>query len=139
MGRVLPGTRSGSHLCDKWRSRHRGVPQVARRILGAMPASAQSLCASPFLDANLFVFDEKLISAQVRPRSFSEVPVKFAARSSPDQLRFQLHPAHFQAAPTSARPLKQLVTYHFHPVYPFVLGVLQTFVQPTQLLVYTRL
>lgn len=104
-----------------------------------MPASAQSLCASPFLDGNLFVYDEKLISALVRPRSFSEVPIKFFGRSSPDRVRFQLHPAQFQAAPMPARPLKQLVTYHFHPVYPFVLGVLQTFVQPTQLLVYMRI
>jgi hypothetical protein len=112
---------------------------VTRRVLAAMPASAQSLCSSPYLDAHLFQYDEKLISSLVRPRNFNDQPIKFAARASPERLRFQLHPANFQAGPTPARPRKQTVTYHFHPVYPFVLGVLQTLMQPTQMIIMTRI
>ena len=108
-------------------------------MLAAMPASAQSLSSSPYLDASLFHFDEKLISSLVRPRTFSDHPIKFAARASPERLRFQLHPGNFQPGPMPTRPRKQHVTYHFHPVFPFVLGVLQTFVQPTQMIVMMRI
>lgn len=116
-----------------------GLLQVTRRVLAAMPASAQSLSSSPYLDANLFHFDEKLISSLIRPRTFSDHPIKFAARANPERLRFQLHPGSFQAGPMPTRPRKQHVTYHFHPVYPFVLGVLQTFVQPTQMIIMMRI
>ena len=49
------------------------VWQVTRRVLAALPPSSQVLCASPYLDACLFQYDEKLISPVVRPRALAEV------------------------------------------------------------------
>ena len=113
--------------------------QMTKRVLYAIPATAQSMCASPFLDATLFQFDEKNISAVVRARPFTDQSIKFAARSSPEKVRFNMRHADFQAPQATLRSLRQTVTHHCHPVYPFVLGVLQTFVQPTQLLIYMRI
>jgi De-etiolated protein 1 Det1 len=55
------------------------VTQVTRRVLAAIPPSSQMLCASPYLDACLFQYDEKHISPTVRPRALAEVCVSFAA------------------------------------------------------------
>jgi De-etiolated protein 1 Det1 len=46
---------------------------VTRRVLAAIPPSSQVLCASPYLDANLFQYDEKHISPTIRPRALAEV------------------------------------------------------------------
>jgi De-etiolated protein 1 Det1 len=45
---------------------------VTRRVLAAIPPSSQVLCASPYLDANLFQYDEKHISPTIRPRALAE-------------------------------------------------------------------
>lgn len=42
-------------------------------MLAAIPPSSQVLCASPFLDACLFQYDDKLVSPVTRPRALSEV------------------------------------------------------------------
>ncbi len=63
--------------------------QAVRRMLAGLPATAQALCASPYLDAHLFAFDDKLITAAQRPRPYSEQPLKFASRAFPEHSRFK--------------------------------------------------
>lgn len=46
---------------------------MTRRVLAAIPPTSQVLSASPFLDACLFQYDEKLISPVIRPRALAEV------------------------------------------------------------------
>jgi De-etiolated protein 1 Det1 len=114
--------------------------QALRKVLAGVLVAPQSLCASPMLDARLFQYDEKLVSTVVRARSFSDAPIKIASRSHPRRLRFVLHPDHFEPQAQSVRrPVKPQVTYHFHPVQPFVMAVLQTFVHPPQITIYTRM
>lgn len=69
--------------------------QVVRRILANVPATAQALCTSPFLDANLFSYDDKLISATLRMRGYTEQPLKFVSRAHPATSRFKVHPGSF--------------------------------------------
>lgn len=115
------------------------LQQVTRRVLAAIPPSSQVLCASPFLDACLFQYDDKLVSPVTRPRALSEAPLKFTVRGRRETVRLKISGAQFEAPPPSGRPTKQLVTWHFHPVLPFVLGVLQTANSPPQALIYHRL
>ena len=58
-------------------------------MLAGVPTAAQALCASPYLDAHLFAFDDKLISAVQRPRPYSEQPLKFVSRAFPERSRFK--------------------------------------------------
>jgi hypothetical protein len=46
-----------------------GVTQgaaVVRRVLGNLPATGQLVTASPYLDARLYAYDERVISPMVR-------------------------------------------------------------------------
>ena len=109
---------------------------MVRRILSNLPASSQVMSPSPYLDNRLFQYDEKLISAMVRPRPFTETPLKFAARSRSERPRFKLQPASGEVAGPGSRPARQLVAYHFHPWLPVVLCVVQSFGAPTQLTLF---
>ncbi len=64
--------------------------QVVRRILANVPATAQALCTSPFLDANLFSYDDKLISTTLKMRGYTEQPLKFVSRAHPAASRFKV-------------------------------------------------
>jgi hypothetical protein len=64
--------------------------QAARRILGSLPTSSQSLCTSPYLDARLFAYDEKLIAPDMRPRTHSEQALKFVSQAHPKACRFKV-------------------------------------------------
>ena len=66
-----------------------------RRILANVPATAQALCTSPFLDADLFSYDDKLISATLRMRGYTEQPLKFVSRAHPATSRFKVLPGSF--------------------------------------------
>ena len=68
---------------------------MVKRVLAGVPTTAQALCASPYLDAHLFAFDDKLISAVQRPRPYSEQPLKFVSREFPERSRFKARPASF--------------------------------------------
>ncbi|CAL8468423.1 g7963 [Coccomyxa elongata] len=112
--------------------------QVVRRILANVPATAQALCTSPFLDANLFSYDDKLISATLRMRGYTEQPLKFVSRAYPAASRFKVQPLTTPPAQQPGRPLKQLVAHHFHPVLPLVVCLLHTALQPPQITIYFR-
>ncbi len=181
---------------------------MTRRVLAAIPPTSQVLSASPFLDACLFQYDEKLISPVIRPRALAEVrlsscslplasaprrrlwlwlvrqwlgcatrrlslvsssgknsrnasasritnvvldqvlqffvlppqvPLKFSSRGRRETVRLKISGSVFESPAPSARPQKQLVTWHFHPVLPFVLGVLQTSNAAPQAVIYHRL
>ena len=114
--------------------------QGTRRVLANVPVAAQSLSSSPFLDASIFHFDEKLISCLLRPRPFGDHSLRFVARSHPDNARFKLFCEPFDTPlPHGARPpVKQLITYHFHPTEPFVLAFLQTFVAGNRICICMR-
>ena len=138
--------------------------QMIRRLLANLPAMAQALSPSPFLDHNLFSYDDKLISPVLRMRAYSEQPLKFSSRAHPSGYRFkvshcccselgwrhqpaagshaagpmQVQPHDGMAAAQPGRPVKQLVAYHFHPVQPFVLCLLYTALHTPQMTVFFR-
>ena len=63
---------------------------MIRRLLANLPTTAQALCPSPFLDANLFLYDDKLISPVLRMRAYVEQPLKFSSRAHPAACRFKV-------------------------------------------------
>lgn len=127
-------------LLQRQLGQHWGSQQGTRRVLANVPVAAQSLSSSPFLDASIFHFDEKLISCLLRPRPFGDHSLRFVARSHPDNARFKLFCEPFDTPlQHGARPpVKQLITYHFHPIEPFVLAFLQTFVAGNRICICMR-
>lgn len=109
--------------------------QAVRRVLTNLPASSQLLSPSPYLDLTLFQYDEKHMSAMVRPRVFQEQPLKFFARARSDRPRFKIQAMAGEAAPRFGR---HFVAHHFHPYLPVVLCVVQSYVDQPQLTVFLR-
>jgi de-etiolated-1 len=70
--------------------------------LANLPASSQVLSPCPYLDPSLFQYDEKLMSAMMRPRPFTETPIRFTARSRPDRTSFRIQTAGVE--PPAAAP-----------------------------------
>ncbi|CAL5221239.1 g3393 [Coccomyxa viridis] len=97
------------------------VPQqAAKRLMAGIPTSSHRLSLSPYLDAKLFMYDERLIEADLRLRTYSEQALKFTSLAHPKACRFKVQPI---APPTNpyqstSRHLKQVVAYEFHPVEP---------------------
>jgi len=113
--------------------------QAVRRILANVPVSCQVLSASPYLDGNLFQYDDKYISATVRPRVYGDSILRFVSKQHPESAKFKIAGEPFDIPPTHGRAIKQVIHYHFHPVLPFVMSYLQTFVAGPQICIYTRI
>ena len=114
------------------------VVQGHRRILGNLPVSSQILCTSPYLDGKLFHYDDKLVSAFVRPRVYSDSILRFVSKQHPETCKFKLAGDCFDLPSTHGRAIKQVIHHHFHPVLPFIMSYLQTFVAGPQICIHTR-
>ena len=107
-----------------------------------MPAAAQMLSPSPYLDARAWQYDPRHITPLLRHRPVCEQPLRFASAAYPMQARFKVQPPEPAPPPApppqAARMPKSLVVCHFHPTQPFVLCTLQTFGSAPQLCAYFR-
>lgn len=120
---------------------HASMPtQAVRRVLANLPASSQVLSPCPYLDPSLFQYDEKLMSAMMRLRPFSETPIRFTARSRPDRTSFRIQTIAGEPPATApgGRFGRHYVAHHFHPHLPLVLCLVQSFTEPPQLTIFLR-
>ncbi|XP_062562273.1 DET1 homolog [Armigeres subalbatus] len=97
-----------------------GVQEATKRILAALPISAQSYSSSPYLDLSLFSYDDKWVSAMERPKACAEFPIRFFARDS-GLLKFRIYAGVQNQLPSSGS--RRLVAFTFHPTEPFAISV----------------
>ncbi|CAG0884730.1 unnamed protein product [Cyprideis torosa] len=109
-------------------SRGGGRTEATRRCLAPLPLPAQSFSLSPYLDRDLFSFDDKWIMQMERPKMCGESPIRFYHRNY-ESLAFRLYP--------SAPVAKRLIAFIFHPTEPLALSVQKT-VQDFQLNIHLR-
>ena len=64
--------------------------QAAKRLMAGIPTSSHRLSLSPYLDAKLFMYDEGLIEADLRLRTYSEQALKFTSLAHPKACRFKV-------------------------------------------------
>nr|CAG4643057.1 EOG090X028J [Ilyocryptus agilis] len=105
-------------------ARFGGTTEATKRLLSQLPISAQSYSASPYLDLQLFSYDDKWVSLMERPKTSGEHPIRFYLRQS-GLLRFRIYAGILgrPAPPSSAR---RLVAFIFHPTDPFAISVQRT-------------
>ena len=100
-----------------------GTLEATKRLLGQLPISAQSFSASPYLDLDLFSYDDKWVSILERPKSCSEHPIRFYSRTS-GLLKFNLHAGRsIQPQVGLSGVHRRLVAFTFHPTDPFTISV----------------
>ena len=75
-------------------------------MLAQLPISAQSYTVSPYLDLNLFSYDEKWVSVMERPKACGEHAIQFYGREC-GLLKFRIYAGlqGRQPPPPSARRL----------------------------------
>ncbi|KAI8793651.1 DET1 [Biomphalaria glabrata] len=100
-----------------------GKREAISRMLTQLPISAQSYSCSPYLDNNLFSYDDKWVSQLERPKTCGDHPIRFFTRNS-GMLRFKINtgPPERQIAPNNRR----LVAFVCHPTEPFIISVQRT-------------
>nr|CAG4641511.1 EOG090X028J [Eurycercus lamellatus] len=105
-------------------ARFGGQTEATKRLLSQLPISAQSYSSSPYLDLQLFSYDDKWVSMMERPKTSGEHPIRFYLRQS-GLLRFRIYAGILgrPAPPSSAR---RLVAFTFHPTDPFAISVQRT-------------
>nr|SVE84129.1 EOG090X028J [Daphnia pulex] len=105
-------------------ARFGGQTEATKRLLSQLPISAQSYSSSPYLDLQLFSYDDKWVSLMERPKTSGEHPIRFYVRES-GLLRFRIYAGILgrPAPPSSAR---RLVAFTFHPTDPFAISVQRT-------------
>jgi de-etiolated-1 len=107
-------------------ARNGGCQEARRRIMLQLPVAAQSFTPTPYLDHNLFAYDEKWINALERPKAGCDHPIKFYERES-GYLRFSLMTGNGvfpDDSSSSASPTdRKLAAFIFHPFDPFVITV----------------
>ncbi|GJD07816.1 Light-mediated development protein DET1 [Galdieria sulphuraria] len=113
---------------------------TVKRILSSIPCSCQVFHHSPYLDRKLFSFDEsKFLALQgykMIPCSDTGV-IKFTL-SSGGPLRFKLR-SDFRPQSESAENWKRLTSFLFHPIFPFVINMQQSLLEPLQINFYYHL
>lgn len=94
-----------------------GPTELIKGILLQLPINAQSFNSSPYLDPELFSFDDKWISAYNRPRPCSNLPISFFGR------KCGMSKYHMQVGPPGLQPQGSLVAFIFHPQEPFGISI----------------
>lgn len=100
--------------------------QVIKRTLASLPHNSQSLSPSAYFDQYLFHFDEKLISSTDRHKPCAEHPIKFISRRRPNTLKFKINPG--LELGSNDGHIKRVASFLFHPIFPFVISVQQSFI-----------
>eukprot|EP00873_Tetraselmis_striata_P014849 jgi/Tetstr1/435113/TSEL_024081.t1 len=136
-------------------SQLRGQVQASKYTLLRMPFSSQAVSCSPYLDLNLFQFDDTAVSLTHRPIPCPEQPIRFNPRREAEAgCSFRLDPGQTQArAPPACRHpsqpscwaaaaprhrVQRLCSSLFHPTVPFVILYVQTLMQPPAVKLYFR-
>ncbi|KAL4425493.1 hypothetical protein ABPG75_009509 [Micractinium tetrahymenae] len=147
---VPPG---GSRMAREQQRRDpaQAAKELRLRLADELPVPSQLPQASPYLDPDLYCFDERSIGGPIRPHHPPHRSLKFMCRCQPERLRFRLDPAHLappaaassgrRAAAAAAAARARHVVYLFHPIQPFLLVVSQDVESATaeRLAVFTRL
>ncbi|EDW60685.2 DET1 homolog [Drosophila virilis] len=94
--------------------------QAALRYNPTVPVSTQSFSTSPYLNYNVFSYDDKLISPLERPKACSVEPIVFRDRAT-NLIKFRFNTkAH---RPPSQFTPRELCAFICHPFEPLVLSI----------------
>ncbi|KAJ3406631.1 acid phosphatase det1, partial [Chytridiales sp. JEL 0842] len=108
------------------KAKNGGRANGVRRLLYSLPFNPQCFTESPYLDHNLFMYDEKVVNYLDRPRPGSDFPIKFWHRQTNLPLiRLDTNPLPSDGSFGSfLKGVKRFTHVIFHPTDPFIMTVL---------------
>lgn len=105
------------------------------RAASSGPPGCQQQQASPYLDSELYQFDDRAVTRDLVPRPPLHRPAKFVARAWPERLRFKFEPEDVMGQAGTAPAIPPYgprdengseVVFLFHPTMPFVMSVVES-------------
>ncbi|KAI9204104.1 De-etiolated protein 1 Det1-domain-containing protein [Polychytrium aggregatum] len=122
------------------KARNGGMIQANRRVLQALPVTAQCTTPSPYFDHSIFSYDEKAITNTEKIRQCVDIPIKFYDRETGSlkykfDLDIQSNPHGYAPPPRNS---KRYVSYVFHPTDPLFFAIVQCAGQPPVVSVHLR-
>ncbi|KAI8591859.1 De-etiolated protein 1 Det1-domain-containing protein [Geranomyces variabilis] len=105
------------------KARNGGYTQAIKQLLSQLPFNNQSFIETPYLNQDIFSYDNRAISNYDRPRRACDFPTRFFDRNS-GAYRFSIDPSPCPGQAGNAAS-KRYVTYIFHPFEPFVISIRQ--------------
>ncbi|TDG43052.1 hypothetical protein AWZ03_010516 [Drosophila navojoa] len=104
-------------------SKNKSLPflrQAALRYNPSVPVSTQSFSTSPYLNHNVFIYDNQLISHLERPKACSTEPIVFRDRAT-NLIKFRLN-TKVQRPPCQFTP-RELCAFIVHPFEPLIISI----------------
>ncbi|ALC40977.1 abo, partial [Drosophila busckii] len=96
------------------------VRQSAMRFNPSVPVSTQSFSTSPYLNFNVFSYEERFVSPLERPKVCSTEPIVFRDRET-NLVKFRLN-IKARRAHTAMAP-RELCAFIFHPYEPLAISI----------------
>ncbi|XP_034477316.1 DET1 homolog [Drosophila innubila] len=93
--------------------------QAALRFNPSVPVSTQSFSTSPYLNYNVFYYDDRLVSPLERPKASSTEPIVFRDRET-NLIKFRLNTKARRAHDSGPR---ELCAFICHPFEPLVISI----------------
>lgn len=93
--------------------------QAALRFNPSVPVSTQSFSTSPYLNYNVFYYDDRLVSPLERPKASSTEPILFRDRDT-NLIKFRLNTK--ARRPHDIGP-RELCAFICHPFEPLVISI----------------
>ncbi|XP_030387030.1 DET1 homolog isoform X2 [Scaptodrosophila lebanonensis] len=90
------------------------------RFNQSVPISSQSFTTTPYLNCNLFCYDEKAVSPMERPKICSTSPIQFLDKAS-GLIAFRLNSQ--ARMPVDLSAPRELCAFIFHPYEPLVISI----------------
>ena len=100
----------------------------AEELSRMLPWPCQMIQSSPYLDPQIYQWDERLINPLLQSYKVPQRPLKFTLSSRPEKLRFRLDPEDFlpEENPQQAPMLfEHEASYIYHPRLPFILVLIE--------------
>ncbi|KAH8297018.1 hypothetical protein KR044_003536 [Drosophila immigrans] len=94
--------------------------QAALRFNPSVPVSTQSFSTSPYLNYNVFSYDDRLVSPLERPKACSTEPIIFRDRAT-NLIKYRLNTK--ARRPHSTLAPRELCAFIYHPFEPLVLSI----------------
>ncbi|KAM8713253.1 hypothetical protein ACLKA7_013550 [Drosophila subpalustris] len=94
--------------------------QAALRFNPSVPVSTQSFSTSPYLNYNVFYYDDRLVSPLERPKASSTEPIMFRDRET-NLVKFRLNTK--ARRPHNDMAPRELCAFICHPFEPLVISI----------------
>ncbi|KAH8384619.1 hypothetical protein KR093_003062 [Drosophila rubida] len=119
----VPSFRTHDFMRQNLGNPHKMIPfmqKAALRFNPSVPVSTQSFSTSPYLNYNVFIYDDRLVSPLERPKACSTEPIIFRDCDT-NLIKYRLNTK--ARRPQNAMTPRELCSFICHPFEPLIISI----------------